>query len=89
MSENQKNDANDHTADEAASAADTGDQAAESQAKPKQDGPKFTEAPSPLDGVTKATKDAWDGMEGKTVSMKVYVGSIIGVIILMMLARCS
>jgi len=28
-------------------------------------------------------------MEGKTVSMKVYVGTIIGVIVLMLLARCS
>jgi len=30
-----------------------------------------------------------ESMEGKTVSMKVYVGSIIGVIVLMLLARCG
>jgi hypothetical protein len=28
-------------------------------------------------------------MEGKTVSMKLYVGTIIGVVVLMMLARCG
>jgi hypothetical protein len=28
-------------------------------------------------------------MEGKTVSMKVYVGTIIGIIVLMLLARCG
>ena len=28
-------------------------------------------------------------MEGKTVSMKVYVGTIVGVIVLMLLARCG
>lgn len=59
------------------------------QDKPKQDGPKFNEAPNPLDGVTKASRNVWDSMEGKTVSMRVYVGSIIGIIILMLLARCG
>jgi len=28
-------------------------------------------------------------MDGKTVSMKIYVGTIIGVIVLMLLARCG
>ncbi len=53
-------------------------------------GPKFTKAPGdPLAGVKKGASDAMASMEGKTVSMKVYVGSIIGVIVLMMLARCG
>ncbi len=53
-------------------------------------GPKFTKAPDdPLAGVKKGASDAMASMEGKTVSMKVYVGSIIGVIVLMMLARCG
>ena len=54
-----------------------------------QSGPTFTEAPDPLSGVRKATGEAWKSTEGKTVSMRVYIGSIIGVIILMMLARCG
>ncbi len=70
-------------------AADAADQAEESQAKPKQDGPTFTEAPSPLEGVSKATRNVWDSMEGKTVSLRIYVGSIIGVILLMLLSRCG
>ncbi len=89
MSEENKNDANDETTAEPETGSDTAEQAQESEAKPKQDGPTFTEAPNPMDGVSKATKNIWDGMEGKTVSMRVYVGSIIGVIVLMMLARCS
>jgi len=28
-------------------------------------------------------------MEGKTVSMKVYVGTIVAVVVLMLLARCG
>ena len=55
-----------------------------------QSGPTFTEAPGdPLAGVKKGASDVMASMEGKTVSMKVYVGSIIGVIVLMMLARCG
>ncbi len=53
-------------------------------------GPKFTEAPGdPLAGVKKGASDVMASMEGKTVSMKVYVGTIIGVIVLMLLARCG
>jgi len=53
-------------------------------------GPKFTKAPGdPLAGVKKGASDAMASMEGKTVSMKLYVGSIIGVIVLMLLARCG
>ncbi len=54
-----------------------------------QSGPTFTEAPSPLEGVKKGASDVWDSMEGKTVSMRTYVGTIIGVIVLMLLARCG
>ena len=52
-------------------------------------GPKFTKTPDPLAGVKKTASDAMASMEGKTVSMKVYVGTIIGVIVLMLLARCG
>ena len=52
-------------------------------------GPKFTESPDPLAGVKKTTGDLMASMEGKTVSMKFYVGSIIGIVVLMLLARCS
>lgn len=54
-----------------------------------QGGPTFTESPDPLSGVRKATGEAWKSTEGKTVSMRVYIGSIIAVIVLMMLARCG
>jgi hypothetical protein len=54
-----------------------------------QDGPNFTKGPDPLAGLRKNTADVMAGMEGKTVSMKFYVGSIIGVIVLMLLARCG
>jgi hypothetical protein len=55
-----------------------------------QSGPKFTKPPGdPLAGVKKGASSVMAGMEGKTVSMKVYVGSIIGVVILMLLARCG
>lgn len=57
--------------------------------EPQQSGPKFTEGPDPLAGVKKSANDALASMEGKTVSMKTYVGSIVGVILLMMLARCG
>ena len=53
-------------------------------------GPTFTKPPGdPLASVKKGAADALDSMEGKTVSMKVYVGSIIGVVVLMILARCG
>lgn len=54
-----------------------------------QSGPKFTESPDPLTGVKKNVSDVMARMEGKTVSMKVYVGTIIGVVVLMLLARCG
>ncbi|MDJ0758741.1 MAG: hypothetical protein QNJ19_05040 [Woeseiaceae bacterium] len=61
----------------------------ESTESNNQSGPTFTQSPDPLAGVKKSANDVLDSMEGKTVSMKVYVGSIIGVILLMMLARCG
>ena len=65
------------------------DEAPEEEKKPTQNGPTFTESPDPLSGVRKATGDAWKSTEGKTVSMRVYIGSIVGVVILMLLARCG
>lgn len=52
-------------------------------------GPKFTKQPDPLAGVKQGASDMMSSMEGKTVSMKLYVGTIIGVVILMLLARCG
>ena len=52
-------------------------------------GPKFTKGPDPLAGVKKGASDAMASMEGKKVSMKLYVGTIIGVVVLMLLARCG
>jgi hypothetical protein len=54
-----------------------------------QSGPKFSKGPDPLAGLRRNAADAMESMEGKTVSMKVYVGSIIGVIVLMLMARCG
>ena len=65
------------------------DEIPEEEQKKTQSGPTFTESPDPLSGVRKATGEAWKSTEGKTVSMRVYIGSIVGVIILMMLARCG
>lgn len=52
-------------------------------------GPVFTESPDPLSGIRKATGEAWRSTEGRTVSMRVYIGSIVAVVVLMMLARCG
>ena len=67
--------------------AETG--AGQSGESSSQSGPKFTEAPDPLASVRKSAKDVMASMEGKTVSMKVYVGTIIAVVVLMLLARCG
>lgn len=61
----------------------------EQQQSSSQSGPTFTESPDPLAGVKKGAADVMDSMEGKTVSMKTYVGTIIAVIVLMLLARCG
>ena len=65
------------------------DNASAEKPKSSQSGPTFTESPDPMSGVRKASADAWRSTEGKTVSLRVYIGSILGVIILMMLARCG
>ncbi len=52
-----------------------------------QNGPTFTKGPDPLASVKRLAADAMASMEGKSVSMKVYVGTIVGVIVLMLLAR--
>ena len=49
--------------------------------------PTFTKGPDPLAGVKKGAADAMASMEGRTVSMKVYVGTIVGIIVIMLLAR--
>ena len=54
-----------------------------------QSGPTFTKGPDPLAGVKKVAANAMASMEGKTVSMKVYVGTIVGIIVMMLLARCG
>ena len=54
-----------------------------------QSGPTFTKGPDPLAGVRKGAADVMASMEGKTVSMKVYVGTIVAVVVLMLLARCG
>ena len=64
-------------------------EAPEAEQKPSQSGPTFTESPDPLSRVRKVTDEAWKKTEGQTVSLRVYIGSIVGVIILMMLARCG
>ena len=85
MSEDKKSDAPEETKDNEA-----GDSSADAASNgSSQSGPTFTQSPDPLAGVKKTAGDVMDSMEGKTVSMKVYVGSIIGVILLMMLARCG
>lgn len=65
------------------------DETPEAEQKTTRSGPVFTESPDPLSGVKKATGDVWKSTEGKTVSMRVYIGSIAAVIIVMMLARCG
>ncbi len=52
-------------------------------------GPTFTEGPDPLAGVKKGAADLMASMDGKTVSMKVYVGTIVAVVVLMLLAGCG
>ncbi len=54
-----------------------------------QSAPTFTKGPDPLAGVKKGAADVIASMEGKTVSMKVYVGTIVGIIVIMLLARCG
>lgn len=87
MSDESKNETSKETASDDA----VNDTAAEKdESDSAQSGPEFTKAPGdPLAGVKKGASDVMASMEGKTVSMKVYVGSIIGVVVLMLLARCG
>lgn len=82
----------DENKNEAAEAPATQDKAAEpapEEQQSSQNGPNFTESPDPLASVKKTTSDLMASMEGKTVSMKLYVGTIIAVVVLMLLARCG
>jgi hypothetical protein len=54
-----------------------------------QSGPTFTKGPDPLASVKSRAADVMASMEGKSVSMKVYVGTIVGVVVFMLLARCG
>ena len=86
MSDDNKNDTPETPANEDAAVDSAPEQ--EEQAT-TQSGPKFTKGPDPLAGLRQNAADAMASMEGKTVSMKVYVGSIIGIIVLMLMARCG
>ncbi len=86
MSEENKNEATESAASDDESAASGSEQG---EQKTSQSGPNFTESPDPLAGLKKTTSDLMGSMEGKTVSMKTYVGTIIGVVVLMLLARCG
>ena len=86
MSEDNRNKST-QTPEKDDAAADAAPEQQEQQTN--QDGPKFTKASDPLEGVKKGATDAMASMEGKTVSMKLYVGTIVGVIVLMLLARCG
>lgn len=82
MSDDNSKEKESNTGDEAATDAGSGQGATQS-------GPKFTEGPDPLADVKRGASNLLDSMEGKTVSMKTYVGTIIGVVVLMLLARCG
>lgn len=73
---------------EAPSSDPAGDAPAEAP-RATQSGPTFNEAPDPLAGARRAASDAWKSTEGRTVSLRVYVGSIVAVVVLMTLARCG
>ena len=86
MSDDKKNETTETPADKDAAVDPVPDQDDQDST---QSGPTFTEGPDPLESVKKGATDAMASMEGKTVSMKVYVGTIIGVVVLMLLARCG
>ena len=65
------------------------DESTEEKKGPATTGPVFTKSPDPLSGVRKASGEAWKNTEGKTVSLRVYIGSIVAVVVLMLLARCG
>ena len=83
MSDDKNNETEETTANDDAETNPASEQSAPS-------GPTFTKPPGdPIAGVKKGASDVMASMEGKTVSMKLYVGTIIGVIVLMLLARCG
>ena len=84
MSEEQKDEST-----ESAETADSTESTESAHQGSTDSGPTFTEAPDPLAGLKKNANSVMDSMEGKTVSMKTYVGTIIAVIVLMLLARCG
>jgi hypothetical protein len=86
VSDNKENESTATTGD-----SDAGQDPATAKVEPdaKTSGPTFTKSPDPLAGVKKGASDVMSNMEGKTVSMKLYVGTIIAVVVLMMLARCG
>ena len=85
MSEENKNESAETPESEDAEA-----DAAPDEQESKPSGPTFTEPPGDaLGDVKKAAGNVMDSMEGKTVSMKVYVGTIIAIVVLMLLARCG
>ena len=86
MSDDKTNDTKETPANENAE-VDAGPEKDEQESG--QSGPTFTEAPDPLVGVKKGAADVMASMEGKTVSMKIYVGTIVAIIVLMLLARCG
>ena len=86
MSDDKKNETTETSADKDAAVDPVPDQHDQDST---QSGPTFTEGPDPLASVKKGATDAMASMDGKTVSMKVYVGTIIGVVVLMLLARCG
>ena len=86
MTENKPSDTPEASAERSTSDAPSDDASPTGSAD---SGPTFTKSPDPLASVKKGATDVLDSMEGKTVSMKTYVGTIIGVILLMMLARCG
>ncbi len=86
MSDNKKNETTKPPASKDAAADPVPEQ---HEQESTQSGPTFTKGPDPLAGVKKGAADAMASMEGKTVSMKVYVGTIVGIIVIMLLARCG
>jgi hypothetical protein len=96
MSEDKKQDEATDAAPETAEASGDATSTSDSPKSKTTSGVQWEPKPDPMDSVKKGADSVkkgatsvLDSMEGKTVSMKTYVGSIIGVIILMMLARCG
>ncbi len=92
MSDDKRNETTETSADKDAAVDPVPEQNEQDSAE---SGPTFKKWPDPLAGVMKGAAGVMKGaagvmqsMEGKTVSMKVYVGTIVGVVVLMLLTRC-